>query len=293
MSATDPVLLTAALVPFDAAGAVDLGAVEALHQWLRDAGVNGVLAAGTTGEFVTLDDDERVSVIRSALQCFGPERVIAHIGHASSHQALRLTRRVLAEGATRFAAITPYFNPPDRDALVRHYKALREAIGDGQLYGYHFPSRSAVELNPEIHAQLVTEAALTGTKISGLSAVETLRHLVDVPGFELLTGNDALFPEVVHGGGQGMISGISSAFPHVFMTLRDALTRDDDEAVQRAQSDVLAVIDAVEGGHIALLKYAAELQGIPAGTLRITLDPPTAAQQRRVAEAVEAHGTPR
>lgn len=272
MTHTDAQLYTATVTPFNADGSLNIKAVDAFHQWLFDQGVDGVFAAGTTGEFTALDDDERITVIASALNVFGSDRVIAHTGASSFYQARRLTQMALNEGATRFAAMTPYFNPAGHEALVSYYAGLKELIGDGELYGYHFPARSATVMTPDEHEDIVTRAGLTGTKVSGLSASDTLQYKTSIPGFRLFTGSDATFADVISGGGYGAVSGISSAFPQIFVALRDAIRAGDKEATETYRKQADTAIASVGGADFGLLKYALELQGIAAGSLRIALD---------------------
>ena len=289
MIATDAQLYTAGIVPFKPDGSVDSTALDTFHRRLNELGVDGIFAAGTTAEFATLDDYERLVVIQSALEVFGTTRVIAHTGHASLRQALRLTKAALKLGATRFAAMTPYFNPAEHEALIRYYAELHELIGEtGELYGYHFPARSATIMSPEEHADIVLRAGLVGTKVSGLSAQETLSYLYGTPeGFRLFTGSDATFASVVHGGGYGAISGISSAYTLQFTAMRDALRRGDNEAEEHAQRDIDEAVASVEGANFALVKHALALQGLDVGSVRVALDAPSDTQLKRVAETVK------
>ena len=268
-------LYTAAVVPLRDDGDFDLGRVDAYHQWLDESGVDGIFAAGTTGAFVALDDDERTAVIASAVEVFGTERVIAHTGAPSLRHAARLTRAARDAGATRFAAMTPFFEVAHHQSLSDYYTELA-TIAQGSFYAYHFPARTTASLSPSQLRTITSRAGLTGAKISGVSAAELLSYVDHAnPGFEVFTGNDSTFADCVLGGAYGAVSGLSAAFPSVFTRMRDALRARDAVAVADAQADIDQVVAAVPRLNFQILKKALELQSVPAGVCRVALDQPS------------------
>ena len=105
-----PVVLSAVPTLFGASGELDADANRALYK-LAAGLVDGLFVAGTTGEFPALEDSERLALFELALAELGPDRVIAHIGAPDARHAARLARAAVALGATRIAAITPYYLP--------------------------------------------------------------------------------------------------------------------------------------------------------------------------------------
>ena len=110
--------------------------------------------AGTTGEFPALEDAERLSLFELALAEAGPDRVIAHIGAPDARHAARLARAAVALGATRIAAITPYYLPARPDELAGHYRRIRDAAPGAELYAYIFPERTGLPVPPPLFAQV-------------------------------------------------------------------------------------------------------------------------------------------
>lgn len=273
---TSAQLYAAALVPMpEDGGDLDLGRVNAYHQWLEDSGVDGIFAAGTTGEFIALDDDERTAVIANAVEVFGTERVIAHTGAPSLRQASRLTTAARDAGASRFAAMTPFFEVA-HPASLEHYYTELAGIAGGAFYAYHFPVRTNASFGPSQVRGLTARAGLAGIKVSGVSAPELLSYVDHANrAFEVFTGNDITFAECVAGGAAGAVSGISAAFPRVFVRMRDALRAGDAVALRGAQADIEQAIAAVPRLNFQILKKALELQGVPAGTCRVALDEPS------------------
>lgn len=278
MTPTDSLLFTAALTPFTADGGLDVDRLDSYYRWLLEAGVDGVFACGTTGEFSALDRAERGQVITSALGVFGPERVIAHVGAVTLREATALAEAARDAGAIRFAAMTPWFDVAQPSSLTRYYTELTRICGGG-VYAYHFPARTTVSLTPQQLRQITAEAELIGIKVSGLPSEDVLGFLdPDRTDFEVFTGNDASFIDCVIGGAAGAVSGMSSAFPGVFVAARDALRLGGAEELQTAQAAVDTVVQALEGGNFALMKQALAMQGQSVGKCRVGLDDPSPAQ---------------
>src|SRR5206468_2433076 len=119
----------------------------------------------------------------------GPDRVIAHIGAPDTRHAIRLARAAVALGATRIAAITPYYLPARPDELTGHYRRIRDAVPDSELYAYIFPERTGLTVPPPLFAEVARAAGLAGAKLSGCASAHlagtTARMTVDPPGPEL------------------------------------------------------------------------------------------------------------
>ena len=136
-----PVVYSAVPTLFGPDGELDPGANRALYRLLTGL-VDGMLVAGTTGEFPSLEDAERLSLFELALAEAGPERVIAHIGAPDARHAIRLARAAVALGATRIAAITPYYLPARPDELAGHYRRIREAVPGPELLHFSRTDRA-------------------------------------------------------------------------------------------------------------------------------------------------------
>ncbi len=140
-----PVVFSAVPTLFSSDGEVDTGANRTLHKFVAGL-LDGLLVAGTTGEFPALDDAERLALIELALAEAGPDRVIAHVGAPDARHSARLARAAAALGATRIAAITPYYLPARPDELIAHFGRIREAAADLELYAYIFPERTGLRV---------------------------------------------------------------------------------------------------------------------------------------------------
>lgn len=248
-------ILTAIPVPFTADGDLDLPEYDTTLRTLHEH-VHGVLVAGTTGEFPALDDGERVELFRRAAEVFGPDRVLAHLGHGSTRQVLRLAEASAAVGITRFALITPYYLPTDGDGVVAYFRALTEAYRSARVYPYLFPERTGMDIPVDVLRQVMRLPGVAGAKLSGGAAERLPEYAAAMyEGQEMYSGADATLPLVVELGGAGLISGVSSAFPRTFAALARAFDDGDAETARSLQQVVTRLV-GLTGGNIPRLKAA-------------------------------------
>jgi 4-hydroxy-tetrahydrodipicolinate synthase len=280
-----PVVFSAVPTLFSSDGEVDRGANQALYKHIAGL-LDGLFVAGTTGEFPALDDAERLSLIELALAEAGPDRVIAHVGAPDARHSARLASAAFALGATRLAAITPYYLPARPDELTAHFGQVRDAVPDAELYAYIFPERTGVRVPPPLFAAVASAAGLAGAKLSGSAAAELAGYAAAAPGRRILSGDDANPAATMRAGGAGLISGRSSAYPEVYAALVAALGSGDSDAAARYQ----LVLDRIVGlgASIGRLKYALQLRGLGGTTARMTVDPPDASLAAAIAAEVAA-----
>jgi 4-hydroxy-tetrahydrodipicolinate synthase len=269
-------LIAAPVTVFGADDELDLDATRTLFGWLQETGVDGLFTPGTTGEFTALDDAERLAVIESALEVFGAESVIAHIGGASTRQTARLAQAAQRLGATRLAAITPYYFPAGERALLEHLSRVADAAAGASLYLYVFPSRAVTTVAPATLARAAEIPGVVGAKVSGLSLAENEAYLAAAPaGFELYSGNDVDLVRLAEAGFAGVVSGVSNVFPELFVQAVRALAAGD--GAHELQPRIDEAVAVTGGADIGLLKAGLTKRGLAAGIPRIAIDAPSAA----------------
>lgn len=280
-------LIAAPVTAFAEDGELDLAATGRLFGWLRDHGVDGVFTPGTTGEFTALDDDERLAVIEAALEVFGPESVIAHIGAASTRQTVRLAQEAQRRGARRLAAITPYYFPAGEQALVEHLTRVTDAAPEASHYLYVFPPRAVTTVAPETLARLAALPGVVGAKISGLSLADNQAYLDAAPaGFELFSGNDVDLVRLAAAGFAGVVSGVAKVFPELFVRATRAITAGEDTEALQPHLD--ADVAATGVADIGLLKAGLAARGVAAGIPRVSIDSPSAAARHALERALRS-----
>jgi len=277
------VVLAAVPTPFTADGDVDTRAARRLYRFLAGV-VDGLFVAGTTGEFPALDDRERLALIEAGLDAAGPDRVIVHIGAPDSRRAARLAVSAVGLGATRIAAITPFYLAPRRDEVTAYYDRIRQAAPTAGLYSYVFPERTAVTVPPEQFASLAEAVGLAGAKFSGAAARNVAACAAACPGVKIFSGDDTDLAATLRDGGAGIISGRASAYPEVFSALAAAISSGSAQEAARYQAEVTAITSI--GASIGRVKEALRARGFDSMAARMPVGVPDEATAARIAELV-------
>src|SRR3954451_5803220 len=189
------------VTPFDAAGEVDYDGARRVAQHLVDNGSHGVVVAGTTGESPTLTDDEKLAlldVVRDEIS--DRATVICGTGSNDTRHTVRLTPAAAERGADAVLVVTPYYNKPNRAGLRAHFGAASEAAGETPVILYNIPSRTVVNLPPDLLAELAAD-------LDNVAAVKQANgpDLGPVEGLGVLAGNDGVFLRCLERGGVGGI----------------------------------------------------------------------------------------
>ena len=146
-------VLTAMVTPFDSNGALDLDGARTLARYLQDHGNDGIVVAGTTGEASTLTDDERLALIRVTVdECSEAGSVVAGTGSNDTAHSVHLTEAAKDMGVDAVLAVTPYYNRPPAQGIVRHVAAIAEVGVPVVLY--NIPGRTGVNMPPDLIVEL-------------------------------------------------------------------------------------------------------------------------------------------
>lgn len=129
---------------FDGSGALDADATAALAARLVDLGVAALIVAGTTGEPMALDREERVALIEAVRGAAGSCPVIAGTGDVTTAKAVRLTRDAIDAGADAVLALSP----PAPVDVGAYYQAVVAEADDTPVLAYHFPKMSSPGIEP-------------------------------------------------------------------------------------------------------------------------------------------------
>jgi 4-hydroxy-tetrahydrodipicolinate synthase len=273
-------LLTAMITPFHADGRVDEDGAVAIAQHLLATGSHGLVVAGTTGEAATLTDDEQVRLVELIVaEVGGDGAIVAGAGSNDTRHAIELTERVVAAGAHGVLSVTPYYNKPNRRGILRHFEAVARAAGGSPVVLYNIPSRTAVNMGPDLLAELAQIDGIVGVKQANSDELQ----LID--GLAVLAGNDDAFLACLEMGGAGVISVAS----HI---VGAEMRRMYDEPAARAEIDA-SLHDVYETLFMTAsptpLKAALNLMGLPAGTLRLPMVEADEAETAAVRAMLERH----
>lgn len=202
----------AVLTMFDAAGRLDEDAMVAHVEHLVDEGAHGIVVAGTSGEFISLDADERRRVIALTVRAAaGRIPVIAGTGYFSTAQSIRLTEEAADMGASGAIVILPYYQRPTEDEVENHYRAVGEASSIPVVV-YNNPVNSgAPPLTSQRLAALYRGGFIKGVKSTFPTVHEVHEVLAETDeGFRVFYGSFMAPLEAMAGGAHGWVSGITN-----------------------------------------------------------------------------------
>lgn len=219
---------TALITPFRD-GQIDRPAFQALIDRQVEAGIDGIVPVGTTGESPTLDMDEHIEVVRLAVEyAAGRCAVVAGTGANSTGEAIELTQAAEKAGATGTLQVCPYYNKPSAEGLYQHYKAIASATALPVML-YSVPGRSAIEIPVEVAARLAADCPTVVSIKEAGGSVERVNQLVQAlpEGFSILSGDDPLTLPFMACGATGLVSVASNLVPDVMVRLVRACTNGD------------------------------------------------------------------
>ena len=203
---------TALITPFDADGNVDYEAFERIINDQISAGIDGIVAVGTTGESPTLGMKDHSEVIRFAVKtAAGRCKVVAGTGANCTAEAIELTKQAHKDGADASLQVTPYYNKPTQEGLYQHIKAIADSA-DMPIILYNVPGRSAIPLTIETIARMNEIPQVLAVKEAG-GCVDRISQIQQACDIQIVSGDDALTLPMMSVGATGVISVLSNVLP--------------------------------------------------------------------------------
>ncbi|HPY23487.1 MAG TPA: 4-hydroxy-tetrahydrodipicolinate synthase [Mycobacterium sp.] len=281
-------VLTAMVTPFTADRSLDTATAARLANRLVDAGCDGLVVSGTTGESPTTTDDEKIALLRAVLEAVGDRaRVIAGAGTYDTAHSVRLAKVCAAEGAHGLLVVTPYYSRPPQSGLVAHFTAVADAT-DLPVVLYDIPPRSVVPIEWDTLRVLARHPNIVAVK-DAKGDLHGGAQIMAETGLAYYSGDDALnLPWLAVGA-----TGVVSVWGHLAAgSLRDMVgaVNSGDIATARKISVTLAPLNAAQSrlGGVTLSKAGLRLQGFEAGDPRLPQMPATPAQIEELAADMRA-----
>ena len=262
-------VFTVMITPLDARGAVDLAALAAFTDWQIREGIHGLIPLGSTGEFLSLSEQERDGVAETVVKtAAGRVPVLIGTGAEDTREAVRLSRKAEAIGADGVMVIPPFYSTPTDDELVHHYRAIAEAISI-PIMVYNNPATANVDLKPELLARLAEIDGCDYVKESTLE-VTRVRDIVRLAGARMTVFGGILGFESFVMGAQGWVAVASNVAPapmaRIFELAADEKKYDEARALYLKW---LPIIQAVGGqAYVAGSKALLNHMGFGAGKPR-------------------------
>jgi 4-hydroxy-tetrahydrodipicolinate synthase len=252
------------VTPFRADGSLDLAGAQRLATHLVDHGHDGLVISGTTGESPTTSDSEKESLLRAVVEAVGDRaRVVAGTGTNDTHHTVELSRAAEKAGAHGLLLVTPYYNKPPQEALVRHFEAAVDAVDLPALL-YDIPGRTGTAIAYDSLLRLAEHERILGVKDAKGDLFQGSRVMAGTD-LAYYSGDDALNLAWLCHGAVGVISVVGHVHGEDYAAMVAATDRGDLASAigihRRLIPSVRAIMDVSSQGAIRA-KAALQLLGV-------------------------------
>ncbi len=215
--------LVAIVTPMFDDGSLDLDALRALIDFHVDAGTDGIVIVGTTGESPTVDFGEHCELIKTTVQhAAGRIPVIAGTGANSTKEAIELTAQAKAMGAAACLLVAPYYNKPTQEGLYQHFAAVAAAVDIPQIL-YNVPGRTSCDISNDTVLRLAKIKNIVGIKDATGGIERGTDLILRAPkDFIIYSGDDATGMPLMLLGARGVISVTANVAPKLMKEMCEA-----------------------------------------------------------------------
>ncbi len=281
---------TALVSPFDVRGRIDFGALERLVGWQIEEGIDFLLTCTPTGESPTLSGDERRAITAHVVKIAnGRVPVVAGAGGNHTAKSVFWARDAEAAGADAILSVTPAYNQPTPDGLLKHYTAISDATRL-PLILYNSPSRTGIDLDAETILRLAELPRVVAIE----EASPNFHKITDLmsrlpPDFTVFAGDDQTALSGLALGMQGLISVAANEAPGRMAAMVRAALEDGWEEARGIHRKYLPLFQAnVRESSPGPVKAALAMMGKCGDTLRLPLSPVREETARRIEKSLRA-----
>ena len=280
--------LTALVTPFRD-GRLDLDALERLVERQIDAGVDGLVPCGTTGESPTLSVAEHDEVIERVVHLARRRvPVLAGTGSNNTAEALRCSRHAEKSGADGLLLVSPYYNKPSQEGLNRHFAAVAEGVGV-PIVLYNIPGRTGVTiLNETIQRLFESHKNVVAVK-HATGRIDDVSDLMQMCEIDVLSGDDPLTWPLMSLGARGVVSVLSNLAPRAVKRLTSAALAGESGAAlaaHRAIQPLARALLSLDTNPVPI-KTALAMRGLCAEEFRLPLCPLTPRKRDELGELLD------
>ncbi|MGA8219053.1 MAG: 4-hydroxy-tetrahydrodipicolinate synthase [Solirubrobacterales bacterium] len=277
-------VLTAMVTPFAEDRSVDEATARRLARHLVEIGSHGLVLAGTTGESPTLDDAEKLGLLRAVRDELGTDvLLICGTGSNDTRHSERLSAAAADAGADALLAVTPYYNKPNFSGIKAHYEAVARAAGVPVVL-YNIPSRVVVNLSADQLAEL--------GQIENVVAVKQANddELQPIEGLRVLAGNDGTFLRTLEMGEPGGVLVASHLVGREMREIYDAVHSGELDRAREIDTSLRPIYEICGKTNPIPVKAGLELLGVCSARARLPITEADDDQRAEIRRALEAHG---
>ncbi|MEJ5945121.1 4-hydroxy-tetrahydrodipicolinate synthase [Pseudokineococcus basanitobsidens] len=237
-------VLAAMATPFGPDGSADLDGAARLATHLVDAGCDGLVLGGTTGESATTSAQEKARVLGAVLEAVGNRaHVLAGAGSNDTARSVEAARAAEEGGAHGLLVVTPYYSKPPQAGVLAHFRAVADATGLPVMV-YDIPGRTGTPVAVDTFRALAEHPRVVAVKDSknDLLAASLVMASTDLAWY---SGEDALNLAHLAQGAAGVVSVVAHAAASTYRQMVDAVDAGDLATARALHVRLLPVVDAM------------------------------------------------
>lgn len=264
----------ALVTPFREEGEVDYNALQKLVEFQINNGTDYLVVQGTTGESVTLTDNEKMSVLEFIIEInAGRLPIVLGVGGNNTNLVISEITRFSNCKIDGLLSVSPYYNKPSQKGILAHYKAISKAT-DLPIILYNVPGRTSSSISAGTTLQLANECSnIIAIKEASGNLEQIMEIILKKPkGFLVISGDDALTLPHLSIGGDGVISVVANAFPKRFSTMVNAAISADMDLARSKHYELFEIIQQLfADGNPGGIKYVLKLINLCQDHVRLPL----------------------
>ena len=276
---------TALITPMNSDGSVDFEGFRKNVKFQLEEGIDGLVPLGTTAETPTLDErpgqeeDKIIEIVFEEVRAFEKKSgkkipVILGAGSNNTRDAVMYCERAKKAGADAALVVTPYYNKPSKEGIFRHFEAVSK-VGI-PIIVYNIAGRTGLNIPTDLLARIAELPNIAGVKEASGSVAQMMEVIGQIkckkPDFAVLSGDDGLTLPLIAAGGDGIISVASNMIPSLMHELAEAGLKGDFAKAREIHYRLAPFFKAEFcDGNPSSIKYAMNVKGMAAGSLRLPL----------------------
>lgn len=276
-------VLTAMVTPFTSAGALDVDRAAELATRLVDAGNDGLVISGTTGEAPTTTDAEKEQLLRAVVEAVGDRAsVVAGVGSNNTAHSVEVAQAAQKAGADGLLVVTPYYNKPPQTGVIAHVEAVLDAT-ELPVVLYDIPGRSGIPMTSETIVRLAEHERVVAMKDAKLDFV-AMSWVLGRADIAYYSGEDAATLPLLALGGVGVVgtsTHLTAGGTGELVRAVDAGDLATARAVHQRLLPAYTGIFRTQG--TILVKAALDMVGFPVGPVRLPLVDATVEERQQLA----------
>ena len=264
----------ALVTPFNENGKVDYNGLQKLVEFQINNGTNYLVVQGTTGESVTLTNDEKIAVLDYIIEInAGKLPILLGVGGNSTSDVCQKIKFFSDHKIDGFLSVSPYYNKPSQQGIYEHFKSISN-VTNLPIIIYNVPGRTSSNITADTTVKLAKDFKnIVGVKEASGNLEQIMTIILKKPdNFLVISGDDALTLGHILVGGDGVISVIANAFPKRFSTMVNAALNENIDLAKEKHYELLEIIHYLfVDGNPAGIKYLLKLINICSDFVRLPL----------------------